>query len=117
MPISIDTGHVRRRSPLLKRDDPWFTTGTSGTRPQQRKTYPLNVWLCTLILFSIRLGQSLLAYPWPKLLFTAVCRHYYETEDGHHGDPSPEYCNDERITGHWMSMVNSMHFLAPFAGQ
>src|SRR6478735_6061816 len=40
------------------------------------RQYPMNFWLCTLLLFLVELGCAILAAPSPMLLETAVCRHH-----------------------------------------
>lgn len=115
MPSLSNTERSQRWPTPFKRVHRWFTAGTTGTNHHQREPYPLNFWLSTLALFLVGLGSRLLTYPWTKLLETSVCRYYYE-EDGYHGEPSPEFCADERVTRHWLSLVRLMQLLSPLAG-
>jgi hypothetical protein len=114
MPSLPNTERSQRWPTPLKRVHRWFTAGTTGTNHHQREPYPLNFWLSTLALFLVGLGSRLLTYPWPKLLETSVCRYYYE-EDGYHGEPSPEFCADERVIRYWLSLVRLMQLLSPLA--
>ncbi|KAL6921531.1 hypothetical protein FSHL1_005500 [Fusarium sambucinum] len=115
MPSPSNTAHGQPWSAPLRRVRRWFAAGTDGTSRQHRELYPLNFWFCVFVLFLTRLGSELLAYPWPNLLVTAICRHYYQNEDGHHGDPSHEFCDDERVMSHWVSMSRLIQFLSPLA--
>ncbi|KAH7193336.1 major facilitator superfamily domain-containing protein [Fusarium flagelliforme] len=114
MPSLSNTERSQRWPTPLKRVHGWFTAGTTGTNHHQRELYPLNFWLSTLALFLVGLGSRLLTYPWPNLLETSVCRYYYE-QDGYHGEPSPEFCADERVIRHWVSLVRLMQLLSPLA--
>ncbi|UZP35524.1 hypothetical protein NXS19_003340 [Fusarium pseudograminearum] len=115
MPSPLNTDRGQPWSAPLRKIRHWLVAGTDGSSHQQREIYPLNFWFCVFVLFLTRLGSELLAYPWPNLLVTAVCRHYYQNEDGHHGDPSNEFCDDERVIHHWLSMIRLIQFLAPLA--
>jgi MFS family permease len=115
MPSPSNSDHGQPWSAPLRRVRHWFAAGTDGTNRQQRKLYPLNFWFCVFVLFLTKLGSELLAYPWPRLLVTAICRHYYQDEDGHHGDPSNEFCADERVMSHWISMTRLIQFISPLA--
>ncbi|KAG8676794.1 hypothetical protein FPOAC2_02906 [Fusarium poae] len=115
MPSPSNAAHGQPWSAPFRRVRHWFAAGADGAGRQQRKLYPLNFWFCVSILFLTRIGSELLAYPKSKLLVAAICRHYYRNEDGHHGDPSNEFCDDHRVMNHWVSMSRSIQFLSPLA--
>ncbi|KAI8403728.1 hypothetical protein FOFC_17171 [Fusarium oxysporum] len=57
------------------------------------RQYPMNFWLCTLLLFLVELGCAILAAPSPMLLETAVCRHHFKKDRQLlNGEPTDEFC-------------------------
>ncbi|RGP79183.1 hypothetical protein FLONG3_2619 [Fusarium longipes] len=115
MPSLSNTDSGQQWPAPFRRIRHWFAAGRDGTSRRQHEIYPLNFWFCILVLLLTRLGNDLLLYPRDDLILTAVCRHYYENDHGDHGNPGPEFCFDERITRHWLSITRLLMFLAPLA--
>ncbi|CEI59932.1 unnamed protein product [Fusarium venenatum] len=107
-----------RHWPLpLKRIGRWLTTVTHYMNHQRTPIYPLNVWLCVLVLSIVKFASTiLLAYPWPKLLAAAVCRYHYENKFSNpHMDPPNSVCASGEVTMHFEYMMDLLNISSSLA--
>ncbi|SPJ91004.1 uncharacterized protein FTOL_13406 [Fusarium torulosum] len=108
MPIPTTQDNSQQWPPPFKRISWRLATITDNTKSQRTPIYPLNFWLCVLILSLVKFASTiLLSYPWPKLLVAAVCRYHYESDiHNPHEDPPNEVCAGGEVTMHFESMAN-----------
>ncbi|QGI64874.1 hypothetical protein CEK27_008845 [Fusarium fujikuroi] len=79
--------------------------------------YPINFWLCTLLLFLVELGCAILAAPSPMLLETAVCRYHFEKgRQLLNGEPADEFCRSKEVQVHFAFVITVLSTLSTLAG-
>lgn len=119
MPIPTTLDNSQQWPPPFKRISRRLTTITDSKKSQRTPIYPLNFWLCVLILSLVKFASTiLLSYPWPKLLVAAVCRYHYESDiHNPHEDPPNEVCAGGEVTMHFESMANLLSILSSLAGE
>ncbi|VTT84417.1 unnamed protein product [Fusarium fujikuroi] len=78
--------------------------------------YPINFWLCTLLLFLVELGCAILAAPSPMLLETAVCRYHFEKgRQLLNGEPADEFCRSKEVQVHFAFVITVLSTLSTLA--
>ena len=81
------------------------------------RQYPMNFWLCTLLLFLVELGCAILAAPSPMLLETAVCRHHFKKDRQLlNGEPTDEFCRSNEVQVHFAFVITVLSTLSTLAG-
>ncbi|CVL01700.1 uncharacterized protein FMAN_07899 [Fusarium mangiferae] len=80
------------------------------------RQYPINFWLCTLLLFLVELGCAILAAPSPMLLEIAVCRHHFEKDKQLlNGEPTDEFCRSNEVQVHFAFVITVLSTLSTLA--
>ncbi|SCO77338.1 uncharacterized protein FRV6_01550 [Fusarium oxysporum] len=80
------------------------------------RQYPMNFWLCTLLLFLVELGCAILAAPSPMLLETAVCRHHFKKDRQLlNGEPTDEFCRSNEVQVHFAFVITVLSTLSTLA--
>lgn len=106
MPIKVRYDHRERRLPISAIN---YVRGF--------RQYPMNFWLCTLLLFLVELGCAILAAPSPMLLETAVCRHHVENKGQPlNGEPTDEFCRSKEVQVHFAFVITVLSTLSTLAG-
>ncbi|KAH7255982.1 hypothetical protein BKA59DRAFT_67234 [Fusarium tricinctum] len=118
MPSPTTQDNSQQWAPPFKQISRRLTTITDNRKSQWSPIYPLNFWLCVLILSLVKFASTiLLSYPWPKLLVAAVCRYHYESDiHNPHEDPPNEVCAGGEVTMHFESMANLLSISSSLAG-
>ncbi|KAI1060691.1 hypothetical protein LB506_007401 [Fusarium annulatum] len=106
MPINLRYDHRKRTLPISTIE---YARGF--------RQYPINFWLCTLLLFLVELGCAILAAPSPMLLETAVCRHHFEKDKQLlNGEPTDEFCRSNEVQVHFAFVITVLSTLSTLAG-
>ena len=106
MPMNLRYDHQKRTLPISTIE---YARGF--------RQYPINFWLCTLLLFLVELGCAILAAPSPMLLETAVCRHHFEKDKQLlNGEPTDEFCRSNEVQVHFAFVITVLSTLSTLAG-
>ncbi|SCV29854.1 uncharacterized protein FFB14_02756 [Fusarium fujikuroi] len=103
---------IKSRYDGHRRTLPMSATGYASGFQQ----YPINFWLCTLLLFLVELGCAILAAPSPMLLETAVCRYHFEKgRQLLNGEPADEFCRSKEVQVHFAFVITVLSTLSTLA--